>query len=239
MPKHNIKAFLDGAQIAQAIFTLRPDYRELLMAVENIVAGASNDTSEQMLRDAEEAVRTTLAKQGVTTIPHIAAWREAYTAFGTKPNKNRNSLEALTRRAEKGVPRVNRLTDIYNAISVKHQIPLGGEDLDKYTDSPRLIRASSAEQFLTTASGETITEHPGNGEVVWCDGDYITCHHWNWRQSFRTALDDNTTGALFIFDAIEPVSDESLQAAGDELRGSLLELGPEVEVEQRIIGKDS
>ncbi len=55
-------------------------------------------------------------------------------SFGTKPKKTRNSLEALSQRITKaggGLPRVNRLTDIYNAVSVKHQIPLGGEDLDK------------------------------------------------------------------------------------------------------------
>ena len=49
-----------------------------------------------------------------------AAWREAYRAFGAKPQRTRNSLEALLRRAEGGLPRVNRLTDAYNAISVIH-----------------------------------------------------------------------------------------------------------------------
>jgi DNA/RNA-binding domain of Phe-tRNA-synthetase-like protein len=64
-----------------------------------------------------------------TFSPHVAAWREAYQAFGAKPNRTRNSLEALLRRAATDLPRVNRLTDIYNAISVLHQIPIGGEDL--------------------------------------------------------------------------------------------------------------
>ena len=31
-----------------------------------------------------------------------------------------------------GLPRVNRLTDLYNAVSVLHQLPLGGEDLSRY-----------------------------------------------------------------------------------------------------------
>jgi len=33
-------------------------------------------------------------------LPHVAAWREAYRAFGTKPQRTRNSLEALLRRAD-------------------------------------------------------------------------------------------------------------------------------------------
>ena len=48
----------------------------------------------------------------------MAAWREAYRAFGAKPQRTRNSLEALLRRAGSGLPRVNRLTDLYNAVSV-------------------------------------------------------------------------------------------------------------------------
>jgi DNA/RNA-binding domain of Phe-tRNA-synthetase-like protein len=51
-------------------------------------------------------------------------------------------LEALLRRAASGLPRVNRLTDVYNAVSVLHQVPLGGEDLTRYAGAPRLVRAA-------------------------------------------------------------------------------------------------
>src|SRR5207302_6802618 len=97
--------------------------------------------------------------------PHVAAWREAYRAFGAKPNRTRNSLEALLRRAPSGLPRVNRLTDFYNAVSVLHQIPLGGEDLTRYTGAPRLIRATGDEDFDTVAHGIAVTEHPEAGAV--------------------------------------------------------------------------
>ena len=68
--------------------------------------------------------------------PHVAAWREAYRAFGAKPQRTRNSLEALLRRVPSGLPRVNRLTDVYNAVSVLHAVPVGGEDLDRYVGPP-------------------------------------------------------------------------------------------------------
>jgi hypothetical protein len=53
---------------------------------------------------------------------HEAQNHQAYRAFGAKPRRTRNSIEALLRRADAGLPRVNRLTDIDNAISVKHLI---------------------------------------------------------------------------------------------------------------------
>ena len=90
-------------------------------------------------------MRQSLRGRRVEDLPHVAAWRDAYRAFGAKPQRTRNSLEALMRRAESGLPRVNRLTDIYNALSVLHQVPIGGEDLSRYFGSPRLARATGDE----------------------------------------------------------------------------------------------
>lgn len=65
--------------------------------------------------------------------PHIAPWREEYRQFGAKPKKYRSSIENLIRRISKGeeIRHINKLVDIYNIISLKYVIPVGGEDLDK------------------------------------------------------------------------------------------------------------
>ncbi|KAH7111983.1 Phenylalanyl-tRNA synthetase [Dactylonectria macrodidyma] len=226
---------LRDARIAPEIFELRPDYRALLMVVEGIPPGPSDTASEALLGEAEASARALLSKHPVTEIPHIAAWREAYKAFGAKPQKIRNSLEALTRRVAVGLPRVNRLTDIYNAISVKHQVPLGGEDLDKYNGSPFLTRATGEEQFQTFTKGEPQAEVAAPGEPIWCDNTGITCRRWNWRQGPRTALTDQTTRVLFIMDALEPLSDDALVQAAHELGSALQRLSPAVLTSHRII----
>ncbi|PNP43635.1 hypothetical protein TGAMA5MH_04607 [Trichoderma gamsii] len=226
---------LQSARVSPEIFKLRPDYRVLLMTVEGVPPGPSDSISETLLIDAETNAKNLLSKHPVTEIPHIAAWRETYKAFGSKPQKTRNSLEALTRRAENGLPRINRLTDIYNAISVKHQIPLGGEDLDKYDGSPFLIRATGQEQFQAFTGGELQTELAAPGEPIWCDDTGITCRRWNWRQGPRTALSDATTNVLIIFDALGPLSDEALLGAAEELASILKSLSPEVKCDQRLI----
>jgi DNA/RNA-binding domain of Phe-tRNA-synthetase-like protein len=141
------------------------------------------------------------------------------------------------RRAEGGLPRVNRLTDIYNAISIKHQIPFGGEDLDKYVGAPVLIRATGQEPFETSVAGEKVVEYPPNGEVVWCDDKGVTCRRWNWRQCQRTGISDETTRILFILDALEPCSDENLEAAADELVDVLKSLSADVSASFRLIRK--
>lgn len=231
----SLRQALDAAHVDDAVFALRPDYRALLVAVDGIEPGPSDDASDALLTAAEDSARAALRAAPVEELSHIAAWRDAYRAFGAKPQRTRNSLEALTRRVEPGLPRVNRLTDIYNAISVQHQIPLGGEDLDQYDGAPRLVRATGDEAFDTASGGEAVTEHPEAGEVVWRDDTGVTCRRWNWRQGRRTQLTDTTTRALFILDALAPVTDADLAATGDALSDQLRTLGRHVRVERRLI----
>ncbi len=230
-----LESFLVGAHVDSAVCALRPDYRALLVAVDGLLPGPSDETSETLLQAAEATARTALQHRPVEELPHVAAWRDTYRAFGAKPQRTRNSLEALTRRAPTGLPRVNRLTDLYNAVSVRHQIPLGGEDLTRYTGSLRLLRATGQELFETSADGATVIEHPDPGEVVWCDEQGVTCRRWNWRQAHRTQLTEDTTSALFILDALDPVTDEALAAAADDLIDHLARLGPDVRAARRLI----
>lgn len=236
-----IQTYLDVASVAPEIFDLRPDYRVVLLAATGIQPGPCNEISEALLQDAEQSARASMLSNPVTEIPHVAAWRKAYKAFGTKPNKFRNSLEALTRRIgpNTGLPRVNRLTDIYNSVSVKYQIPLGGEDLDKYVGPPRLIRATGGECFEVKEKGEIIQEHPDRGEVVWVDDAGVTCRRWNWRQGPRTALTDETDKVLFICDALGAMSDQQLDTAVNQLISEVKKLGPSVQIAIRKIGYHS
>jgi DNA/RNA-binding domain of Phe-tRNA-synthetase-like protein len=236
MPElHLLEEFLAGGHVEASVFELRPDYRAMLLSVDGLVPGPSDQASEALLRAAEVAAGEALRGRSVEELPHVATWREAYRAFGAKPQRTRNSLEALLRRTASGLPRVNRLTDIYNAVSVQHQIPLGGEDLSRYTGAPRLVRATGSEPFDTVAHGTVVIEHPDPGEVVWCDEAGVTCRRWNWRQARRTQLSDDTTAALFILDALDPLTDEQLEAATDELVSHLSRLGPDVRVVRRLL----
>ncbi|MDT5311895.1 MAG: hypothetical protein QOE74_915 [Mycobacterium sp.] len=233
-----LDAFLDGARVDDAVSALRPDYRAVLLAADGLVPSVGDDASEALLRQAESFARQALREHSVDELPHIAAWREAYRGFGAKPQRTRNSVEALTRRAEGGLPRVNRLTDLYNAVSVLHQLPIGGEDLARYRGAPQLIRATGSEPFDTANDGVAVIEHPDQGEVVWCDDAGVTCRRWNWRQARRTQLTEHTTTALFILDALAPITDDQLRDAAEDLTCRLRSLWPDVHVAHRWLPDD-
>jgi DNA/RNA-binding domain of Phe-tRNA-synthetase-like protein len=228
--------FLADVNLDPAVLALRPDYRVLVLVAEGLEPGPGDAHSERLLTDAEERARERFADTPVEEHPHLAAWREAFRAFGAKPQRTRPSAEALLRRAGDGLPRVDRLTDVYNAVSVTHVLPLGGEDLDRYAGPARLVRAEGTEAFGTTAGGAEAVEHPRPGEVVWRDDAGVTCRRWNWRQCVRTRLTTATTRAVFLLDALGPLDDDALAAAGDDLAAGLRAGSPGAVLATRIVG---
>ncbi len=228
--------WLAGATVDAAVSGLRPDYRAVLLTADGLDGGPSDATSERILADAEATARRQLDGQPPEQLPHPAAWREAYRAFGAKPQRTRPSVEALLRRLDPdGLPRIDRITDVYNAVSIAHLLPIGGEDRDAYVGPPRLVRADGTEPFDTTASGEPVVEHPEVGEVVWRDDDGVTCRRWNWRQCTRTRITTGTSSAVFILDALDPMSDDAVHAAADALTDALLALSPDAAVHRRLL----
>ena len=229
--------WLAAASVEAAVCELRPDYRALLVTADGLTGGPSDATSERLLADAEATARTRLDGQPPERLPHPAAWREAYRAFGSKPQRTRPSVEALLRRLDPdGLPRIDRITDAYNAVSIAHLLPLGGEDRAAYAGPARLVRADGSEPFDTTASGEPVVEHPDPGEVVWRDDLGVTCRRWNWRQGVRTRITPATTSAVFILDALDPMTDDEVHAAADALTAALLVLSPGAVVHRRLLG---
>jgi hypothetical protein len=73
-----LQEFLAGGQVDAAVFALRPDYRAMLLAVDGIVPGPSDQGSDALLQAAEEAAAGALRGRPVKQLPHVAAWREAY-----------------------------------------------------------------------------------------------------------------------------------------------------------------
>lgn len=71
--------------------------------------------------------------------------------------------------------------------------------------------------------------------MVWCDDVGVTCRRWNWRQAHRTQLTPQTSAALFILDALDPVNDEELDAAADDLLAHLAPPGTQLTVARLLI----
>ncbi|MDX3853857.1 B3/4 domain-containing protein [Streptomyces sp. AK02-01A] len=221
--------------VSDEVRALAPGFTHLAVEARGLLNGPSNAESSALLDDAARRLAARLDGRAPHEDPHMAAWRAVYTAFGAKPSRTRNSAEALAKRAQAdgGLPRINLLVDIYNAISVAHLIPVGGEDTDRIAGGMRLVRATGEEPFPTVAGGEAAVEHPEPGEVVWCDDEGVTCRRWNWRQGVRTRLTEESVNAVFLLESLAPMTLGALGAAGAELAESLEKLSPGARVTVR------
>ena len=146
--------------------------------------------------------------------PVIKEWREAFYKFKTKKGA-RCSIEALLKRVSKGgeIGCINPLVDIYNGVSLRFGLPIGGENLDKFEGDMRLTIAEGGEPFTTYGSDKD--EPALEGEVIYRDDYGAICRCWNWRECVRTMLTEDVTNAFMIIETSEGEKDGNLNAALD------------------------
>lgn len=168
---------------------------------------------------------------------HLTAWDDVFKAFGAKPKRTPCSASALRKRVlkEGELPSLDPIVDIYNAISVRYAIPVGGENFAAYSGVPRLTIADGSEPFDTLKEGQPIVEYPDAGEVVWRDDIGVTCRRWNWRQGVRTRLDSQAKTMWFILESLPAMPYEALEAAGEALINHLQQLMPGAVARREII----
>lgn len=159
---------------------------------------------------------------------HLSGWDEVFKAFGAKPKRTPCSASALRKRVLKdgSLPSLDPVVDIYNAVSIRYAIPVGGENLAAYSGAPRLKLADGSEPFDTFKEGLPVVEHPEPGEVIWRDDLGVTCRRWNWRQGIRTRLDSQAQSMWFILESLPSMPLSALEEAGEELVNNLQQLMP-------------
>ena len=150
-----------------------------------------------------EIERTAKLLEGadIASHPAVAPWRAAYAQFGAKPSKFRSSIESLLRSAQSGRLRsISPLVDLYNAVSLRYQLPCGGEDLATIVGDIALTRAQGGEPFRTIGAEQD--DPPFAGEVIYTDAAGAICRCFNWRESDRTKLTEATTTAILVIETL-------------------------------------
>ena len=105
--------------------------------------------------------------------------------------------------------------NVYNFISLKYVLPVGGENLDAMEGDLRLGKAEGTETFVRIGGEEN--EPPPVGEVVYKDDKGVICRRWNWREADRTKLTENTTNAIIVVDGLSEIGNKIIEDATNEL----------------------
>lgn len=185
----------------------------------NVDNSGGAEEIQAMLAEQEKKVRAEFNLETLSQQPKIDVWRKAYAAFGGKPKENRSSVENLHRIVLKGIAlkHINKVVDAYNAVSLKHTLPCGGEDLDHIEGDVELTFASANEAPVLLL-GEKEERPPHEGEVIYRDARSTICRRWNWREADRTKLTEQTKNCILVIEGLPPTTREEVERATIELK---------------------
>lgn len=204
--------------IENKIFDQYPEVILGVVILHDVDNKGDNPAIAALLRSSEESAIASLGDTPIIEHPHIIPWREAYRKFGAKPKDYPSSIENLLKRVSKGeqVRHINKLVDIYNVISLKHLVPVGGEDLAKIEGDVLLTFAGDNEPPVKLL-GEQEARSPYPNEVIYKDNQGTICRRWNWKEADRTKLTEETIDAFIVIEGLPPVDKDKMQKAVKEL----------------------
>lgn len=208
--------------VTEAFWELFPTARIGLVIARGVDNARAAEQAATLLDAQIAASAAALAGADMATHPAVAPWRAAYAQFGAKPSKFRSSIESLLRSAQSGRLRsISPLVDLYNTVSLRHQLPCGGEDLQAIVGDVALTRAQGGEPFRTI--GAETDDPPPRGEVIYVDEAGAICRCFNWREADRTKLTAATTDAVLVIETLGSHQPGQLEAALAELAGLVAE----------------
>lgn len=203
--------------ITDEFWELFPDAKIGIIVCHDINNQAGNESEyQEMISQAEKEALKYLSHENFSSNEVIKVWREAFQKFKTKKGA-RSSIEALLKRVSGGkqLGTINPLVDLYNSVSLKFALPCGGEDLDTFAGDIKLTVAAGDEDFVTLGSDKS--EPPYEGEIIYKDDEGAICRCWNWRESVRTMLTEETKNAFLCIESIDETRTEDFQKALQEL----------------------
>ena len=205
--------------IDPTIFEKYPDVEIGVLDIHGMDNSGHNAEILSMLRAEEARQHELLATTELGSLPEISAWRKIYKSFGSDPHDFLSSVEAVLRRARRGVnplPQINNLVDLYNYISLKYHMPVGAEDSDKIRGDVRLGFMTGTEKGM--ALGNDHEEGCDKGEVAYIDDAGFLCRRWNWREADRTKIEETTQNAMLVIEKVPALGRETLIEALTETK---------------------
>jgi DNA/RNA-binding domain of Phe-tRNA-synthetase-like protein len=189
-------------KISSEIFEKFPDLQIGLVVVRGINNAEEEEEILELIHNKELEIKANFDKSKLAEVEKLGVWRKAYTSFGAKPKKYKCSVENLYKMIldDISLKHINKIVDIYNYISIKHCVPVGGDDIDKVEGDITLRYASGEEKFVQLGSSEV--DHPKEGEVVYSDSKEVLCRRWNWRECDKSKMTEETTNVALVIEGL-------------------------------------
>jgi len=194
--------------IQRELFSLLPDLTIGMVVAKDVDNTFPFKEIEDLLIQAIEEVKKNFVGDKVQEHPRIKPWRAAFSKLGISGSKFPSSIESMARRVLKGdlFPKINSLVDLYNSVSLRFLVPMGGHNLDTTEGNIYLRFAEGWEPFTPMGGGETVTVP--KGELIYCDDREVLTRNWVWRQCEKDKATEKTKNIFIPIDVLGEVGSE-------------------------------
>ncbi|UCC38391.1 MAG: hypothetical protein JSV96_11180 [Candidatus Aminicenantes bacterium] len=206
-------------RIESEIFEKFPGLNIGIVVAKQIDNRGKSDELMYLIREKEKEILAEYDNETLSQCSRIESWRKAYSSFGAKPKKHKSSVESLYRMILSGnnLRHINKIVDIYNYVSIKYMIPVGGDDLSKVDGHIRLKFARGSELFIPLNSQEEQSARPG--EVIYRDDKEVLCRRWNWRECEKTKMTETTEDVVLVSEGLPPFTQWEILEIVEDLSG--------------------
>jgi DNA/RNA-binding domain of Phe-tRNA-synthetase-like protein len=208
--------------IQKELFDLLPNLKIGMVVATGVDNTRASKEIDDLLTQAIEGLRKNFFADKAQEHPRIKPWRMAFSKLGISGSKFPSSIESMARRILKGdpFPRINPLVDLYNSISLRYLVPMGGHDLDTLKGNISLRFAEGWESFTPLGGGETVVVP--KGELVYRDDHEVLTRNWVWRQCEKDKATEKTKNIFIPIDVLGEVGG----GCADEIIRELSQLIP-------------
>jgi DNA/RNA-binding domain of Phe-tRNA-synthetase-like protein len=191
--------------IESELFGILPDLTIGVVVASGVDNRRSAKEIEKFLSETIERVKKDFTVDKAQEHPRIKPWRTAFSNLGISGSKFPSSIESMAKRVLKGdpFPRINPLVDLYNGVSFKYLVPMGGHDLDTLAGNIYLWFAEGWEPFTPMGGGETSVVP--KGELVYRDDREVLTRNWVWRQCDKDKTTERTRNLFLPIDVLGEV----------------------------------
>ena len=191
--------------IQRELFDLLPDLTIGMVVAKGVDNTRLSEEIDHLLTQVTEEMKKSFAADKAQDHPRIKPWRNAFSTLGISGSKFPSSIESMVRRILKGdpFPRINPLVDLYNSVSLKYLVPMGGHNLDTLEGDIHLRFAEGWEPFIPMGGGESVVVP--KGELVYRDDREVLTRNWVWRQCEKDKVDGKTRNIFIPIDVLGEV----------------------------------
>ena len=194
--------------VQQELFDVLPDLTIGVAVATGIDNTRPSREIEERLQRTIEELRRDFGADKAQDHPRIKPWRNAFSKLGISGSKFPSSIESMARRILKGdaFPLINPLVGLYNSVSLKYLVPMGGHDMKTLVGNIHLRFAEGWEPFTPMGGEETLVVP--KGELVYRDDQEVLTRNWVRRQCEKDKATEKTEKVFIPVDVLGDVGAE-------------------------------